>query len=458
MIKKVVSILLALAMLATLVACGGTKESAQTPADQTGQVSSDEANQPSGDSSEAKDTQTKKMAQKLTISGLVGEPDAAQKATIELLKAKYPDIEVEYVTSDNNTREQVLKTAISAGDPPTVGFYWGTRLNSFYNIGMCLDLRDYFDKSFFENINGAMLKTCLGENGEIYGIPFSTVYHTVFYNKDMLDKYGFGEPETWDDMTEIFSRLKKDGIFGFATNSAGMQDCLYGMTYAELEAKVGPGTSYGIANGDVSVAPGSPAGEVIRKVIEQVKAWYDAGYWYPGEGGINTTADDANAAFAQGRCAFIFNFSGAFATHEASCDFEVGTFLKPTSEAGMTSHENIEPSVYFIPSNASEEQINTAVEFFKIVLGQEGQQAVVSSNNIPSVTSYNYSNVSPILSEIMSVLDTQSLIAGINPTRTSSEMQTFIKQQIFAAPLSGTMTIDDTLNEMERLRLAAKNK
>ena len=47
-------------------------------------------------------------------------------------------------------------------------------------------------------------------------------------------------------------------------------------------------------------------------------------------------------------------------------------------------------------------------------------------------------------------------IAGINPTRTSSEMQTFIKTQIFAAPLSGIMTIDQTLNEMERIRLAAK--
>ena len=55
----------------------------------------------------------------------------------------------------------------------------------------------------------------------------------------------------------------------------------------------------------------------------------------------------------------------------------------------------------------------------------------------------------------MSKLDAGNLIAGINPTRTSSEMQTFIKQQIFAAPCSGTMSIDDTLNEMERIRLEA---
>lgn len=452
MSKKVVSILLVLAMAVLLVACGGQKESGKT----TEIEKTAETQKPAETEKTSSDvTEPKGMADKLTISGTVGDPNAHQKAQEQLFNELYPDIAVEWVTCDTNTREQILKTAISAGDPPTVGFYWGTRLNAFYDIGMCLDLKDKFNQGFFDNVNEAMMEPCLGSNDEVYGIPFSTVYHTVFYNKDMLDKYGFSVPETWADMTEIFAQLKKDDIFGFATNSASMQDCLYGISYAELEAKVGPGTSYGIASGEVSVAPGSPAGEVIREVIEQVKAWYDAGYWYPGEGGINTPADDANAAFSQGRCMFIFNFSGAFATHEASCDFEIGSFLKPTSKAGMTSYENIEPSVYFIPANVSEAQINTGAEFFKVVLSQAGQQAVVDSNNIPAITSYNYASISPILSQIMSALDTDSLIAGLNPTRTSSEMQTFIKQQIFAAPCSGTMTIDETLNEMERIRLLA---
>ena len=130
-----------------------------------------------------------------------------------------------------------------------------------------------------------------------------TVYHTTFYNKTMFDEYGFEEPETWDEMTAIFETLKADDIFGFSTNSATMQDCLYGMTYGELDAKVGEGTAYGVADGTVSVLPGTEAGEVIRGCIEQVQAWYEAGYWYPGDGGINVTQDDANAAFSQGRAA-----------------------------------------------------------------------------------------------------------------------------------------------------------
>ena len=410
-----------------------------------------------GTSAFAAKSETDEMA-KLTISGVVGTPDANIQAHVAKFQELYPGVEVELITTDNNTREQILKTAISAGDPPTIGFYWGTRLSAFSNIGMCMDLNNVFDQSFFDKITPSMQGTVVGENGENYGVIFTAVYHTMFYNKDMFEEYGFEIPDTWDDLTAIFARLKEDGIFGFATNSAAMQDCLYTLAYSEIEDQCGVGTSKGIADAEVSVLPGTPAGEAIRMTIEQVKEWYDAGYWYPGEGGINTTADDANAAFAQGRCMFIFNFSGAFATHEASCDFEVGTFDKPTptSRSGMQHVEHIEPSVYFIPANASQAQINTAKAYLEIVMSEEGQQAVVSSNNLPAVPEYTYNNISPILQQMINVLDIPTnTFDSINPTRTSSEMQTFIKTQIFAAPCSGVMTIDETLTEMERIRLDA---
>lgn len=452
MSKKTISILLTLVLIAALTACqggGGAASSSAAPASQ--------AQSTAPASSVAPPPAEKEVAMSpLTISGFVGDPNKYQKKMLEIFGAQYPDIAVDTVIVETSAREQVLKTAISAGDPPNIGFYWGTRVNSFYKSGMCLDLRDYFTAEELALFDESMLQPCLGPNGEVYALPFSTVYHTVFYNKDMMTKYGLEVPKTWDDMTNIFAKLKQDDIFGFSTNSASMQDCLYGMTYAELEAKVGPGTAYGVANGDVSVAPGSPAGEVIRTCVEQVQKWYDAGYWYPGDGGINTTQDDGNAGFAQGRCLMNFNFSGAFAALDGLSEFEIGTFMKPTSAAGMISYENIEPDVYFIPSNCTPEQIKTAVEFLKIGLTQEAQQAIVDSNNIPSIMSYNYSNMSPILSEIMSKFETGGLMAGLNPTRTSSEMQTFVKQQIFAGPLSKTMTIDQALEEMERIRLAAK--
>jgi len=449
-VKKVLSILLVLVMMLSLVACSEKPAQDQPVADKP--AASEKVDEPAKE--EAAEPAKKEMA-KLTISGIVGQPSADIIAHTDKFKELYPDVEVEFITCDANTREGILKTPISAGDPPTIGFYWATRLNAFSDIGMCMDLNEVFEPEFLAQISPAMQGTVQGENGENWGATFTAVYHTVFYNKEMFESYGFEIPETWDDFTEIFATLKKDGIFGFATNSQAMQDCLYTMAFAELE-KCGEGTAKAVADGTVSVLPGTPAGEAIRGVIEQVQEWYDAGYWYPGDGGINCSADDANAAFAQGRCAFVFNFSGAFATHEAGCDFEVGTFLKPTKEAGADKYEHIEPSVYFIPANATEAQINTAKAFLEIVLSKEGQQAVIASNNLPVINSYEYENISPVLQQMIDTLAVPTNHFGpYNPTRTSSECQTFIKTQIFAGPCGGTMTIDQALEEYERIRLAA---
>ena len=70
----------------------------------------------------------------------------------------------------------------------SIGYYWGTRVNSFYDIGMNLDLKGKISEEIVSNVNEGMLEPCLGENGEIYALPMKTVYHTTFYNKDVYKR------------------------------------------------------------------------------------------------------------------------------------------------------------------------------------------------------------------------------------------------------------------------------
>ena len=451
MAKKIISLLIALTFVVALAACGGGAPTGGTapPPPPTG---GDTAPPPaSGDA----DTSDRPMSP-LVISGFVGDPNHYQRTWNAEFESRFPELgEVQTVITDANNRPMILRTAIAAGDPPAIGFFWGTRLNSFFNIGMCLDLRPYFDPADIALLNESLLQPAIGPNNELFAIPTTTVYFTTFYNRDLFEYYGFEHPETWDDLTAIFSRVREDGLFGFSLNTVSLQDGIFGLAYAELEERVGPGTSYALASGEVSVLPGTPAGEIIREVTEQLHAWFDAGYWYPGEGAISVSAEESNAAFARGSALMTFTFSGAFAALDGASDFNLGVFMKPTSAPGMTSVENIEPSVYFIPSNASEGQINSAIEWMNIALTQEGQQAIVDSNNIPSIPSFQFENMSPILAEIMGVLDTDQLVAGLNPVRASAEMFNFIKQVVFTGPISGVMTIDEMLHEFERIRLEA---
>ena len=140
-------------------------------------------------------------------------------------------------------------------------------------------------------------------------------------------------------------------------------------------------------------------------------------------------------AFAQERCLCVFNFSGAFATHEESCDFEIGSFHDAHIQRGeWTDICTSSPAFSLFLQMHLNPQINTAIEFFKVILSEEGQQAVVESNNLPSVPSYTYANISPVFQGVINELEVETNHFGpFNPTRTSSEMQTFIKQKIFAA-------------------------
>jgi|SRR5271157_181175 len=47
----------------------------------------------------------------------------------------------------------------------------------------------------------AAISACTIE-GKIYGVPFETSGGLLFYRKDLLDKYGFGPPATWDQLVE----------------------------------------------------------------------------------------------------------------------------------------------------------------------------------------------------------------------------------------------------------------
>ena len=62
---------------------------------------------------------------KLTFSGATGNAPAFVVLAADTIVAEHPEITVEYIPCDTNTREQILKTAISAGDPPTIGLLLG---------------------------------------------------------------------------------------------------------------------------------------------------------------------------------------------------------------------------------------------------------------------------------------------------------------------------------------------
>ena len=127
--KKVVSLLLAVAMVLSMAACG---------------KKADEPKKDSGD----KEGGTK------TISILWPETDSTQVDVMEnyiqpALKEKYPDIEFEYTSTTDNTNSPI-KTMSASGDLPDIYFTGGADMDAVLGAEDALDVAPYLEDGWLE--------------------------------------------------------------------------------------------------------------------------------------------------------------------------------------------------------------------------------------------------------------------------------------------------------------------
>lgn len=129
-----------------------------------------------------------------------------------------PDIDVKLVITDWDTYKAKITTAISTSGAPELVTILLTDVKPFAKAGLLQPLRDIESKEgvdFDDFIGAALDITSL--DGEAYGLPFRYDGSGIYYNTDILSKYGYDEfPTTWDDMIAMCDKMKEDGQTGFA--------------------------------------------------------------------------------------------------------------------------------------------------------------------------------------------------------------------------------------------------
>ncbi len=174
--KKVISLLLAGAMVLGMTACGSSKE----PDD-------------SGDGGDS--------AKKISI--LWPETDSTQVDVMEnyiqpALEENFPDIEFEYIPM---TADSPVKTMSASGDLPEIFFTGGADIDSILGAGDALDVSEYLGDGWVEeNYNNPDL---LYNGDAIYFLAAgqNAYYSPVFYyNKALFDQYSLAEPANMEEL------------------------------------------------------------------------------------------------------------------------------------------------------------------------------------------------------------------------------------------------------------------
>ena len=186
--KKVISLLLAGAMVIGMTACGSSGE--------------DKDSSDGGDGAK-------------TISILWPETDSTQVDVMEnyiqpALEKEFPDITFEYVPM---TADSPVKTMSASGDLPEIFFTGGADIDAILGAGDALDVSEYLGDGWVdENYNNPDL---LYNGDAIYFLTAGqNAYYSpaFYYNKEIFDANGIAEPTNMEELVAACQKLVDAGI------------------------------------------------------------------------------------------------------------------------------------------------------------------------------------------------------------------------------------------------------
>ncbi|MDF2724191.1 MAG: extracellular solute-binding protein family 1 [Paenibacillus sp.] len=135
----------------------------------------------------------------------------------EPIKAKFPHITPKFIAYSGKA-DQVTELVTTGTQVDIMFMSIGQVYNFLLKSKMERDItpiiqKTGFDLSRFETSSVDILKQ-IG-NGKMYGLPMYTLPATIYYNKNLFDKFGVAYPKdgmTWDDTYELSRKLtRQDG-------------------------------------------------------------------------------------------------------------------------------------------------------------------------------------------------------------------------------------------------------
>ncbi|WP_245807678.1 extracellular solute-binding protein [Halobacillus massiliensis] len=306
------------------------------------------------------------------------ETGASEKA-LEDAVARFEedhDVTVDIVRQENDPYKTKLSVAMGGGTPPDVFHSWGGGwLEEFVDAGQVKDISEDVDTSQY--LPAALTPATFDD--KTYGVPLAMDIVPVWYNKEMFEKFGLEEPETYDELLEIVKTLKDNDVIPFSiANQSKWPGSFYYMYLAE---RIGGPELFNEAYNREGRGFDDPAyveaGEKIQE-LEKMGAFPD------GFNGMNfDTGQSRQLLYAEQAGMIIQGNWMLGTTRDDMPEFEekLGFFLFPTIEGGEGSNKDIVGGVspVFSVAEKSDNQ-EMATELVKELTSAETAQQLANED------------------------------------------------------------------------------
>ncbi|MFC3075416.1 ABC transporter substrate-binding protein [Shinella pollutisoli] len=404
-------------------------------------------------------------AETLTIATVNNGDMIRMQGLTEDFTTKNPDIQLEWVTLEENVlRERVTTDIATKGgqyDIMTIGTYevpiWAKQgwLLPLDNLGADYDVDDLLP---------AIRSGLTGDDGKLYAAPFYGESSMVMYRKDLMEKAGLTMPDapTWEFIADAARKMtnRDEGINGICLRGkAG-----WGENMAFLTAT---SNAFGARWFDENWKPQFDQPEWKNTLDFYIKLMNDAGPQGASSNGFNENL----ALFQQGKCGMWIDatVAASFVSNpaESTVADKVGYALAPDTGLGKRGNWlwawNLAIPAGTQKAEAAEKFIAwaTGKDYLKLVADKEGWANVPPGTRTSLYENAEYQKAAPFAKM---TLDSINAADPKNPTVKPvpyvgvqfvaiPEFQGLgtTVGQLFSAALAGQMSVDDALAQAQQV-------
>ena len=323
-----------------------------------------------------------------SLSGEPGQP--IRQAAVDRFNKANPSTKITPTFFANDDYKAKIKTAIGAGQAPTMIWGWGGGgLKSYVDANLVVDLTDWFTQN--DAVKQKILPSSFGAatvSSKIYAMPIETVQPIVlFYNKKVFDKVGVQPPKSYQDILDLIPKFNAKKIAPF---SLAGQSRWTNMMWLEFMLDRNAGSD--VFNNVFAGKAGSWSDPAVLDMLTKVQDLVKSNAFIKGFSSVTADSNADQALLYTGKAAMMLHGSWSYGIQKANG----GSFVKdgglgwmnfPPIEGGKGDPSNTvgNPGQYLsISSKATAAEQDVAKKFFSTTLVDDDEKAGwVKSGGVP---------------------------------------------------------------------------
>ena len=342
--KKVISMMLAGAMVLSVTACGGKEDSAQTGTNTESAGAETDAGAAADAGADTGAAEQEGPVELVVTTTFAGEDSNAQnyKDAVKAWEAETGNSVVDTSATADETFKTRVATDFETGSEPDVLFFFnGADSNSFIEAGKVVsidEIRAAYPE-YASNMNEDLITASLVDDKK-YAVPANGYWEAMFVNTEVLDAAGVAMPGADYTMDQFKADCEKIKAAGYAPIAAALGNIPHYWWEFAIFNNQSPANHL-----EIPESAADEGGQSWIAGMNDIKELYELGY-FP-ENTLSATDDETFAMFTEGKAAFLIDGSWKVGGIVSSCQSD------PNDPATLDTAKLDKFDVTYVPGKGS---------------------------------------------------------------------------------------------------------